>query len=500
MRALRLYTTATMFGAVCCCVGTAPAETIELSLDDAVRIALQRSPTSRRLEIEESREDLTWASSRRTLWPEFEVDVRAPLLSQDFAVEPVSTTNIDSLDGGEVSQQVYVKTTTTRTNAAGGLRFRQLLPWRGTVHASSSVFYRDESTSPVSVRSPRLDYQLDARVGLDLQLLGDDADRRAFARASIENDMARTRLNARQAQLVFEATSGYLGLLRSSLSVGIVRSALEQTERALDQARRKVQTGLLPEVELLRLQVVLSERRARLAQAETQVAHQSDAFKVFLGVALSDSLLLSEQLRPFEVDVSLEDAVAVALQRRSEIGLAERELELLDLERRARRPYVPDLALSLRYGGAANEPRFEDALSALAANNLAFEMTLHMPIWDGGRANLNEQIERAGVRLQELEVDSSRHTVELEVRDAVRQLRDAGRRHELLQASSELAEESLRISAERFDRGLIDTDGYLAAQAEVASVRLGLTGALLDLYQARARLRLVTMSPSLGDF
>jgi outer membrane protein TolC len=498
MRALRFYSAAALL-VIACWAGVVAAEVVELGLDDAVRVALQRSPTAQRLEIEGRRDDLSWASSRRTLWPELEVDVRAPLLSQDFAVESVSTTNIDSVNGGEVSQQVFVKTTTTRTNAAGGLHLRQLLPWRGRVHASSSVFYRDEETNPVGVRSPRLDYQLDARVGLDVQLLGDDADRRAVTRASIENDMSRVRLSARQAQLVFEATSGYLALLRSSLSLGIVRRALQQTERALDQARRKVETGLLPEVELLRMQVVLSERRAVLAQTETQVAHQSDAFKDFLGVPLTDSLLLSERLRPFEVEVSLDDAVAVALQRRAEIGLAERELELLDLDRRARRPYVPDVALSLRYGGAASEPRFEEALSALAANNLAVEMSLRMPIWDGGRGKLEEQIERAGVRLQELELDSSRRSIELEVRDAVRQLREAQRRRELFQASSELAEESLRISAERFDRGLVDTDGYLAAQAEAASVRLGLTGALLDLYQARARLHLVTMSASLTD-
>ncbi len=123
-----------------------------------------------------------------------------------------------------------------------------------------------------------------------------------------------------------------------------------------------------------------------------------------------------------------------------------------------------------------------------------------MPVWDGGRGKLDEEVERTAVRLQRHEVDSTRRSIELEVRDAVRQVGDAQRRHELFRASSALAEESLRISAERFDRGLIDTDSYLAAQAEVASARLGLTGALLDLYQARARLRLVTMSESLAGF
>ena len=480
--------------------GEPAAEVVELNLEDAVRMAVERSPAAHRLAVERARDDLRWASSRRALWPEVELDLRAPMLARDFAVEPISTTLADSFSAGEVSQQVFIKTTTTRTNAAGGLRFQQLLPWRGTLQASSSLFYRDEETDPRGVRSPRLDYQLDARLGLDVQLLGDDPDRRALSRARIENDIAQARVDAQHAQLVFESTSRYLALLRSSLSLGIVRSALEQTERAHDQAKRKVDTGLLPEVEFLRMQVILSERQAILAETETRVARQSDAFKDFLGVALSDSLLLSEELRPFGADVRLEDAVAVALQRRAEIGIAARELELLDLDRRARRPYLPDLAISLRYGGAASESRFDDALAALSANNLAFEMSLRLPLWDAGRGKLEEEIERAGVRLQEFEIDASRRNVELEVRDAVRELRDAQRRHRLFQASSALAEESLRISAERYDRGLLGTDGYLAAQSEVASARLGLTGALLDLYQARARLRLVTMSEAWVDF
>ena len=496
MRALRFVSIAAWL-AHAACAAPAAADVIELGLDAAVQLALRRSPGAQRLDVEKRRYDLAWTSSRRTLWPELQLDMRAPLFAQDFAVEPVSTARIDS---SGVSQQAFVKTTTTRTNASGGLTFRQLLPWRGSVHASSSVFYRDEETNPVGVRRPRNDYQLDARIGLDVQLLGDDPDRRLRTRATIENDVSMARVTAQHAQLVFEATSRYLALLRSSLSLGIVRAALEQTERAHAQAQRKVDTGLLPVVEALRMQVILSERQAILAETETRLARQSDEFKDFLGVALRDSLLLSEALRPFDVDVSLDDAVAVALRRRAEIGIAESELALLDLERRARQPYVPDVGLSLRYGGGASEGRFEDALTSLSANNVAFEMTLRMPLWDGGRGRLEEEIERTGTRLQELEVRSTRRTIELEVRDAVRQLRDARRRRELFHASSALAEESLRISAERFERGLLDTNSYLAAQAEAASARLGLTGALLDLYQARARLQFVTMSASLADF
>jgi outer membrane protein TolC len=477
----------------------AGAGIVAIDLEEAVRRAQERSPTARKLTLQEQRAHLSYSAVRRTQHPQLTLDMRAPMVSQQFAVEaiPGPTDTVQTEDGPVTfPRQVFGKTTTTRTNAATELRLRQLLPWRGTLHASSSIFYRDEETDP-EFRDPRNDYTVNAEVGIDVTLVGDDSDRRELERSLVEHEMALEREGIARAQLTFEATSRYLSLLRASLSLGIVRSAVEQTARAHDQAERKVAQGLLPEVEFLRMQVILSERRARLAETETQLARISDAFKVFLGVALSDSLLLSEELEPFELDVAVEDAVRFALLRRAEIGLGERELALLEMDRHARRPWIPQVALSILYGGAAAESSLDRAIRELSANNLSFQVSLQFPIWDGGRATLEEEMERAAIRLHQLELEDQTRNIELEVRDAVRQLQDAQRRRRLFESSAALAEESLRISTERFERGLLDTDGFLSAQTEVASVRLGLTGALLDLYQARARLRLVTMSPDL---
>jgi outer membrane protein TolC len=139
----------------------------------------------------------------------------------------------------------------------------------------------------------------------------------------------------------------------------------------------------------------------------------------------------------------------------------------------------------------------DDAINSLSANSLSLEMRLSMPLWDAGRSTMEEDREQLAVRLHELELRDARTNIELEVRDALRQLDDAERRHQLFEASTRLAEETLRISEERFGRGLIDTDRYLLAQAEAASARLGRTEALLDLYRARARLRFVTLSGGL---
>jgi outer membrane protein TolC len=121
-----------------------------------------------------------------------------------------------------------------------------------------------------------------------------------------------------------------------------------------------------------------------------------------------------------------------------------------------------------------------------------------MPLWDSGRRALDDGADRAAIELRRLDAEDTRARIELEVRDAVRQMQDAARRHAVLDASKRLASELLRINAERFERGLIDAQTSLATQIDAETAYSGAESALLDLYQARARLRFVTLDEEPG--
>lgn len=461
----------------------------ELTLGDAVRLARRQSPDARQLALEERRESLAFRGARGALWPDLALDVVAPQWSQEFSVGLLPSAPGDSTG----SRTVYDKITTTSRNASGDLRLRQLLPWKGALTAQGSVFYRDEETTPENIRAPRRDYQVAASLGLEVPLLGDDAARRTLRHADLEWARARSRARSARAQLEFETVSNYLDLLRARLSLEIVRSAASHAASAEEVARRKVAAGLLAEAEALRAEVVHAEREARLAEVESEVQRAADAFKLFLGVDSADSIALVEPLAAFQPTETPEACLARALQQRSDLGLLQREIELLDRDRRARRSHVPDVSLSLRYGGAASETALDRAVEKIVPNDLSALVTLHVPLWDAGRGAAEEEQERAAVELRQLELETTRGRIGLEVRDAVRQLRDAARRTRIYDASQRVADEMLRINAERFERGLIDTQAYLSAQADAATARLEGTAALLDLYRARARLRLVTL-------
>lgn len=492
------------FGCVCGLVAVAaglqPALAVQhaLTLETALERARAHGPAARRLDLERQGARISTVSAARRTWPEVGIDLEAPRWSQDFAVEPITSAVVDTIvtsegDTVRVTQEVFGKTTTTRRNASGALRYRHLLPWRGRLEGDWTFFRRDESTTPAGVRSGRGDTEVQAGIGLELPLLGLDVERSALRRALHEATSAQERTTQSEAQLEFDCTTRYLTMLRARFALEVERTAAANAATALELAEQKVRAGLVPDVDRMRIAVNRAERDARQAEAEAEYERNADEYKIFLGFALADSLLLTEPLAVFGVDVDADAAVRAALERRSEIGIAAADIELLEADRRARRPRWPQVELSARYGGSASQATFDAAMRDIAANSTSFALRVHMPLWDAGRGALADAEDRTTIALRRLDLEAMQNQIELEVRDAVRRMVDASRRLELLEVSNRVAEEQLRINAERFERGLLDTTGYLASQAEAEAARLGRMSALLDLYHARARLRLLTL-------
>ncbi len=459
-----------------------------------MRLTRAQSPAARRIGLQARRDALRYDAARRAVWPNLGLDLAAPDLSREFSVGLQTSTQPDTATGQPVLQSVYVKTTTTSRNASGSVRARQLLPWHGSVSALGAVVYRDETTTPTGVRAARRDYQVATSIGLDVPLLGDDPERRSLHRAAVEQVRNRSVERTSNAQLEFDAVARYLDLLHARMALEIVQAAATAAAQSYEVTRRKVTAGLLPDVERLKTEVYRAERDARLAEQQSQLARSEDEFKVFLGLPLADSLRLVEILEPFAAPDSAAPWLERARRERDDVGLVEAEVALLERDRLAHRPRVPTVDLALRYGGGANESELDRALDGLSANAMSALVTLHVPLWDGGRASRTDGADATEIALRRLDAADASSRLELEVRDAVRQMQDAARRHAVLAAASRLADELQRIDGERYERGLIDTQRYLAGQVDAATARLGSAEALLDLYRARARLRFVALS------
>ena len=101
------------------------------------------------------------------------------------------------------------------------------------------------------------------------------------------------------------------------------------------------------------------------------------------------------------------------------------------------------------------------------------------------QAEAEEQ--RAAIALEQQSVQN-----EVEIADALRQLRAARQRVDQTEAAVNQAEESLRIRSDRFAEGMARTTDVLQAEAQLANRRLAFLQALYDHTMALYRLELLT--------
>ncbi|MFQ5628586.1 MAG: TolC family protein, partial [bacterium] len=134
-----------------------------------------------------------------------------------------------------------------------------------------------------------------------------------------------------QLDIVFNVTSNFYALYRAQRQVEIDAENVGQSENAYRIARLKEQAGLLPEVEALRLEVDLANAQNTAAASEANLRQTEDAFKLLIGVPIEESVQVLTDLSYKTVEVTTEHALSQALQRRTELRSDDISIELNEL-------------------------------------------------------------------------------------------------------------------------------------------------------------------------
>src|SRR5205085_10795178 len=145
---------------------------------------------------------------------------------------------------------------------------------------------------------------------------------------------------------------------------------------ATDQRNAGVATG----VDVTRAETRLAQEQLRLAQAQTSSEQARLNLQRVVGLPLGSSLTLTDQLQfTDEVEPSAETAVAQANENRREVRIAEEQLRLNDLERKAvEAEFLPSLEFMGDYGVSGITPTNTDLPTRRAA------IQLNVPIFNGG--------------------------------------------------------------------------------------------------------------------
>jgi outer membrane protein len=282
-------------------------------------------------------------------------------------------------------------------------------------------------------------------------------------------------------QVILLVVSQYIGSLRAVANVTASRSRVELAQALYDQAADLQKEGVGTGIDTLRANVELQNEKQSLIQAE----NDRDASLFILSrllnldprqkIELGDSLGFFDTPQP-EMDPSIDAALAERQEWKSleeQIKSARHEKQASQAER------LP----SLRFDG-------NWAYQGTSSNNgipvYTYEAGISMPLFTGGR--IHAEIVKADLQIKVLEQQKAdlRNSIALDVKTALLNLESARNEVQVANLGVELAKEEVDQARDRFKAGVANNIEVIQAQDALARANDNQIVALYRFNQARA--------------
>jgi outer membrane protein TolC len=264
--------------------------------------------------------------------------------------------------------------------------------------------------------------------------------------------------------VVYVVTAAYLQVLAESARVDSAKVQVDSAQTIFQQASDRFNAGLSAKIDMTRSQVELQTQQQRLTAEQADYAKQKIALARLIGLSPAQAFTLADKLpyAPLE-NITLEQALALAAQNRSDLKAAEAQVHSAEFARKAAvAEHFPTLGVTADYGLIGMNPPSSRGTFDVSGQIL-------FPIWAGGHTHGDIVEAEATLKQRRAEYESARLRVEADVRNAYLDLNAAAELVRVAQSRRDLARDELTQSTDRFTSGVADTVEVTQAQEVVAS-------------------------------
>jgi outer membrane protein len=460
----------------------APGAVVHLSLDDAVKLALDRN-----LDIAVQRlNPQTFDFSIASLQSAYKPALTSQVANQSVVNPPTNT--LQGVPGGALGI-----TNTTMTGNAG---ITQNLRWGGGGYALTLNNNKQVTNSTTSTLNPAYNttYSMQYTQPL-LRGFKIDATRQSIVVTKLNQEISETQLQASIINTLSNVRNAYWDYVFATQAVEVARQSLDLASKLVQDNQVRVEVGTMAPIDVVQAQSEQATRRQTLVQAEATRRTTELALKRLIVAGTQDPNWNAQidatdrpEFRPEAID--LEGAVRRALSARTDMTIAQKNLETNDITvKLLRNQLLPQADVAARYGivgrGGTQITRsgtglgagqsvitntvpggFTDAFSTMFGNDYPtwnVSLNLSYPLGtSAAEANL------ARARIQQSQVQAQLKQIELQVAtdvtNAAIQAQTTAESVQAAQAARELAEKKLEAEQSKFEVGM--STNYFVVQAQ----------------------------------
>ena len=489
--------------------GEPSRETLRLTLDDAVRRAVENNPELAIVRLGTEVEAARVGESKSAFTPMF-----STVIGRSSSVTPPSSFLLG--DRGVDLNDLFSST-----------GVHQHIPWGSGTWSVSWDTSRTTTNNPISSFDPSLQsgFQLAFSQPLFKNRAIDEA-RHQYVIAKRNQESSDLRFREAVVQTVAAVKQAYWTLKATLANVRVQQRSLELAEELARENKLRVTAGQNPPLDLVQAEAEVEQRRENLIRARTIAEDAEDALRRLI-VDPSDIAFWQLRIDPSEELTiagpapDVDAAVARALNQRYDLARAGQELanaktnvDFLQNQR------LPDVRLETSYQGSGlSGTQFLRTGgfpgSVIGTRNLGFGNALDQaftndyPTWSLGvtvsyplgRSYEEASLARAQVETRQAEqrISSLRIQAAEAVRRAGRQIQSASQRVDAARAGATLAQERLDVEQRRYEVGLSTTFLVTQAQRDLLEAQVNVLQTSLDYESAIVNFEAVQQAPPLAS-
>ncbi|MEI6667434.1 MAG: TolC family protein [Acidobacteriota bacterium] len=487
-----------------------PAGTAQpLSLDEAVRLALENNLSVRVERINPQLQDLSIEQAKAVWTPNLTSTIR-----DGRTASPV-TSFLSGASG-----------TLDRDSFSANVGANQLLPW-GANYAVLWDATRGKSNSVYDSPNPSIGSNLSFNFTQPLVRNREiDSARQQLKVTKMNREISDVSLRQTILATIRNVKYAYWNLKATAAALTVAQQSLDLAKESLRNNRSRVEIGTMAPIDIVEAEAEVARRDEAAIVAESSVRRAEDGLRTLVldpksATFWAAKFELTDQptFAPKAVDVDA--AVTAALEKRTDLRSARKSLEVTESNIGFQRNQIlPDVNAQVAYGltgsggtqltfGSGGFPPpvigqikegFGTVLSRLFSNdyhNWSLTVNVSYPIGtstaEATLARTKLQLTQSRVQVQNLELQ-----VATSVRDVARQVETNQKRVVSTQATERLMARRLEAEQKKYAAGMSTTFLVFQAQRDLADARYSALAALLDYNKSLVDLEIVQEAPTSG--
>ncbi|ULQ55170.1 TolC family protein [Flavihumibacter rivuli] len=273
----------------------------------------------------------------------------------------------------------------------------------------------------------------------------------------------------------------YYQLLIAGKQVELYHDNIVRFEKLYHDTREIYKNGFGEKLDVDRVSVTLTNLRTDSIKLKTQLNNGFLGLKLLMGMPLTDSLILTEELTEELVKKDILEG-AYDYKDRREYQLLEIGKELNQYNvKRYKMTYLPTVTLS----GALNTATFRNQFDFFNPGGQWFAnsnigLSISVPIFDGFRRSSQIQQAKSELKKTEYNMELLKRSIDNDVANASNRMRDAILAVDAQRENMKLAEAVYEQTKKKYEQGLGSNTEINTAQTDLRTAQTNLFAALYD--------------------